>query len=342
MEGETAGGVLDGAGRARDEPAVVKRAISTADRKPPAPRPVSAWLSRAGFRVGSWIPPWLAHPLGGAVGWIASWFPGRSQDATFVNLRLCLPELSEKERTRLARRSLMEDARMAIQLCGLWTWDRERVLGRVLEVVGEEHLEAARAAGKGVIIASPHLGCWEMFCLWVSTRHPMTALYRPPRIRELEAFYNHARGRFGAKLVPAGPSGVRELRRALSRGELAGILPDQDPGRGSGVFVPFFGVLANTSVLLARLAQRTGAKVLCCTAEVLPRGVGYRIRIEPASPAVSEGDPESGTRAMNAEVERMVRRTPAHYLWSYKRFRQRPHGEDSPYAKRRKRAKRRS
>jgi KDO2-lipid IV(A) lauroyltransferase len=122
------------------------------------------------------------------------------------------------------------------------------------------------------------------------------------------------------------------LHRALRSGEIAGILPDQDPGHGSGVFVPFFGILANTTTLIAKLVNRTRPAVLFIWAERLPAGAGFRMHIvEPSSPQLYDDDVEIAVRAMNCELENLIRTAPQQYLWSYKRFRYRPPGLKNPY-----------
>ncbi|MDD3449462.1 MAG: hypothetical protein PHF72_10590, partial [Gammaproteobacteria bacterium] len=115
------------------------------------------------------------------------------------------------------------------------------------------------------------------------------------------------------------------------RGETVGILPDQDQGRGGGVFAPFFGHPANTMVLVSRLAGRSGAVVLFCVPERLPRGRGFRLNFTPAPAEVSGADLRRSVAAVNAGVEAWVRRLPAQYLWSYKRFKSRPEGEPRWY-----------
>jgi KDO2-lipid IV(A) lauroyltransferase len=121
------------------------------------------------------------------------------------------------------------------------------------------------------------------------------------------------------------------LVRALRRNELVGVLPDQDPGPGSGVFAPLLGVPANTSVLVPRLVQRTGAPVLYVACERLPAGRGFHMRFTPPSPQVRDPDLELATRAMNSDLACLIRRVPEQYLWSYKRFRARPPGSPDPY-----------
>jgi KDO2-lipid IV(A) lauroyltransferase len=297
----------------------------------PRSRPWVALLGRAALRIASWPSYRTLYHLGGWLGLAQFYLPGRSRSATRVNLRLCLPELDSAARKQLERASLIESGRTMLELGAIWGWDRERVSALMREVVGEDLLRDAHAEGRGVIMMTPHLGAWELCCPFLSLRYPFTCIYRPPNVLEMDAVYTRARERFGAKLVPADATGVRALHRAIHDGGLGGILPDQDPGRGSGIFVPFFGVPANTSVLVARLAAKVRAPVVFVWAERLPRGAGFRIHLERASSDVSDPDVELATRALNRDVERLVRRLPEQYLWSYKRFRYRPPGESSPY-----------
>jgi len=197
----------------------------------------------------------------------------------------------------------------------------------------EAPVDGAMKRGRGVLLASPHLGAWELSGLWFASRQPMTTLYRAPRVSAMEPIYSAARRRSGARLHPADATGIRALYQALGNGELVGLLPDQDPGRDKGVFAPFFGVQANTSTLLPRIAQRSKASVLFTFAERLPHCAGYRIHIRPGSDHIADPDLERGALAMNQEIEACVRLAPLQYLWTYKRFRVRPPGCADLYRK---------
>lgn len=293
--------------------------------------------ARASLRCASLVPlaatqrlgGWLAHPL--------IRIPGRARDSLLLNLALCFPDLDPEARACLARRSLGEALRTMLELGPLWCWKRERVLALVREVVGQERLDAALASKRGVVLLGPHLGSWELAGLYVSARAAMTSLYRPPRVRRLDGVYRRARERFGAHLVPTDAGGVRELYRALQRGEVIGVLPDQDPGHHGGIFAPFFGQMANTSTLAARLIAGTDAVPLFTWAERLESGRGFRVHfIEPNLGPLRRSDVEQATCALNGELERLIRAHPEQYLWSYQRFRSRPAGQPNPYGRRRR------
>jgi KDO2-lipid IV(A) lauroyltransferase len=146
----------------------------------------------------------------------------------------------------------------------------------------------------------------------------MTILYRPPRVRWLEPLMIAGRSRGRAKLATTDLRGVRQLLKALKRGEAIGVLPDQAPGRGDGVWARFFGRPAYTMTLVGRLAEGTGAPVLMVFARRLPRGAGYRLSLTPLPRLPA--DPVQAAEALNAAVEALVRQCPEQYLWSYNRY----------------------
>jgi KDO2-lipid IV(A) lauroyltransferase len=143
---------------------------------------------------------------------------------------------------------------------------------------------------------------------------PLSVLYRPPKLRWLEPLMIAGRSRWQATVAPANLKGVRMLYRALARGEAVGLLPDQAPGAGEGVWADFFGRPAYTMTLVRRLQQRSGAAMIMAFAERLPGGAGYRLHLE-ALPAERFDE-----AALNRAVEAQVRRRPEQYLWSYNRY----------------------
>jgi KDO2-lipid IV(A) lauroyltransferase len=283
------------------------------------------------LRLFALLPLRVAHAVGGALGWLAYVIPNDLRRVTLVNLAHCLPELDERARRRLARRSLMETGKTVTELGAIWFWSPKRVAALVGKVIDEDVFRSAIGEGKGVILVTPHLGAWEMNSLHFGQSYPLTALYRPPRMQELDDLVRVSRERMGSRLVPTTASGVKALYKALDKGEVIGILPDQDPGKGGGVFAPFFGVAANSMILLPRLAQKTGAPVIFIYAERLAKGRGYNIHVHRASNHIYDADLAVSATAMNAAVEACVREVPEQYQWSYKRFKTRPKGEPKLY-----------
>jgi Kdo2-lipid IVA lauroyltransferase/acyltransferase len=315
------------------------RALGGRAIREPSSRPWTARAARFLLQTSSRCPLSWLHAAGRGAARLGSHLPLRATRVAETNVSLCFPDFSPRERTRFVRSALEQATCMAIELGHLWLRPVSDVLGLVREVRGEEHLEAALRRGRGVILASPHLGAWELAGLWFATHVPMTTLYRAPRVREMEPVYSSARRRSGATLV-SGAGGVRALYEALGRGEVAALLPDQDPRSGGGIFAPFFGVPANTSTLLPRIAARSRASVLFTYAERLSGGTGFCLHIRPGSEAITSPDLEQATRALNQDIEASVRTAPHQYLWTYKRFRVRPPGCKGVYRSTRLRTRR--
>jgi KDO2-lipid IV(A) lauroyltransferase len=272
---------------------------------------------------------WL-HRLGWVIGRLFYLIPNRERRNAQINLQLCFPELEERDRLDLLARSLEQTGRTLFEITAIWFWPIERVLALIQGVSGEEHLR--RESGRGLIVLSPHLGCWEIAGLYLARRGSVTSLYRPPRKTVFDPIVKQARERSGAELVPTDAQGVRRLYKVLQSGGTTGILPDQQPDSDKGAaFAPFFGVPALTMLLINRLVRKTGAKVVFCYAERLPKGRGFHIHYLPAAPGLSADDPSTAAQTLNQGVETCVRMVPDQYQWTYKRFKDQPAGCPSPY-----------
>lgn len=277
------------------------------------------------------IPLPLQHALGAVLGSLFALFPNRHRRITLRNLALCFPEMSERERARLLVLSLRETAKTVLETATMWRAGHDRLRRLIHGVEGEGLLRTAITEGNGVIIASPHLGSWELIGQYLQMQHPLTCMYKPARSAAMNRIMIDGRRHLGMELAPTDASGIRILLGALKRGELIGILPDQDPRDGAGEFAPFFGIATNTMTLLPKLASRSGAPVLVAYAERLSWGRGYRIHFLPVDAAVNTRDEVAAVTALNQAVEDAVRQCPSQYAWSYKRFRSRPEGEPSLY-----------
>lgn len=279
----------------------------------------------------AWLPLPLQYLLGEILGSLLALFPNRHRRITLRNLELCFPELSEYARTRLMIQSLREMARAFLETPLIWRASRARIDRLIRQVHGEAHLQQALASGKGVIIATPHLGSWELVGQYLQGQAPLTALYKPTGNPAHDLLIQQGRGHLGMQVVPTDAQGVRKLFSLLKKGGMIGILPDQAPRETGGVFAPFFGYQALTMTLLPKLAARSQAPVLVCYAERLSWGRGYNVHILPCDEAVNSADLERSSTALNAAVEQAIRQSPAQYQWSYKRFRDHPEGEAPRY-----------
>lgn len=272
------------------------------------------------LRVLARLPLRVLHALGAAVGVLMLWRGGAIVRHTAVNLRIARPDDSADQHAARLRAVLRESGKSASEIVKIWGAGAPRALALVREVRGEALLDAALASGAGVIIAAPHLGCWEVLNYWLCRKTPMAILYRPPRIAALEALLRKVRGELAPEQVRADGAGVRTLYKRLATGGAVGILPDQKPRAGEGQLAPFFGRDALTMVLLPRLAARTRASVLFAFAERLPRGAGYRIHILPAPERLADADMAVACAALNHGVEQCVALAFDQYQWQYKRY----------------------
>jgi Kdo2-lipid IVA lauroyltransferase/acyltransferase len=262
---------------------------------------------------------WL-QAIGAGFGRLALKRGGKMARYTAVNIAITRPELDQKAQATLVREAMIEGGKSITEIVKIWGSGAERALGLVREVRGEALFDAALASGKGVIIAAPHLGCWELLNYWLCRKTSMAILYRPPRIAAVEALLRKVRGALAPEQVRAEGAGVRALYKRLAGGGTVGILPDQKPRAGEGEFAPFFEREAMTMVLLPRLAARTGSTVLFAFAERLPRGEGYRIHFLPAPEGLADADLPLACAALNRGVEECVKIAFAQYQWHYKRY----------------------
>lgn len=280
------------------------------------------------------IPLRTVHGIAAGLGWIMAQRSGlRITQVTRTNICLCFPHLSATAQKALVTQSLIETAKAFSELGILWLGSTKRVLGLVREVSGEAYLQQALQQGKGgVVLLTPHLGAWELAGLYASSRYPLTALYRPPKLKGLHNLIHVARERAGGRFVPTDKTGVRALYQALYQGQVAGILPDQVPSdAGSGIFAPFFGIPTYTMILVSRLARKTGTTVIFTYAERLPQGQGFHLHFLPAPAEIVADDLEIAVRALNQGIEQCIQGCLAQYQWSYKRFKRRPSGEKAVY-----------
>ena len=282
------------------------------------------------FRILSLLPLPLLHGLGNLLGWLLWLVPNKRRRTAATNIARCLPELSPREQSRLLRRSLCHETKSLVESPRLWAGPVGTLDAVLREVRGAELIDQALARGKGVIIAAPHIGAWEVVGLECSRRCAMTTLYKAQR-GDWDPLIKTGRERFGARLVPSEHGGVRQLLQALKRGEMIGILPDQDPPVGSGAFAPFFGIAAHTPVLISRLAHRTGAAVIYSWAERLNWGRGYILHFLSAPAGVADSDDVRAATAVNVGVEGCVHLKAEQYWWGYARFRRRQAGEPGFY-----------
>lgn len=269
------------------------------------------------LRLLAFLPLPLLHGLGIVLGWIVYLAPGRHSARMRANLEqsgLC----GNPACRPLLRQAIAESGKAMLELAPIWMRPHEQTVRLVRKVSGWEVLDAALKQGKGVILMSPHIGCFEMINQYVASRRSITAMYKPARNPTVDRVMKAGRERGQARLVPTDMTGIKAQLKALKHGEIIGILPDQVATMGDGVWAPFFGRWAYTPTLVFRLAQSTGAACFMVYAERLPWGRGYHLHFDAL--AAFPPDKQQAAAQLNREVERVVRKNPTQYLWSYQRY----------------------
>lgn len=289
--------------------------------------------SKIALQLFSRLPLRLNHAAGWLLGNTVHSFPNRQSKIIRRNLEVCFPQASPAEQRRLTRRNMIQTGKNLTELAAFWHWPKSRIEALVVEEVNRAILDEAIARKKGVIIAAPHAGAWELIGLKLTCEHPMHFLYRPNKKPHRDKTFIAARERFGGKCHPITPRGLATLVKALKRGEMIGILPDQEPAQDHGVFAPLFNVPAYTMTFMTSLARRTEAPVVFAMMERLPKGRGYRLHYLQPDDKIYAEDPTVSSRELNACVERCIAIAPSQYMWNYKRFRKVPEGSKPLYSR---------
>lgn len=266
-----------------------------------------------------WPLVWL-HSLGAGLGWLAyGMSPSYRRRFKENTAQAGIAPLD-------ARRAVAAAGRLLTELPPLWLRPHEEPLRVAVRWQGGELIDAAQAAGRGLVMLTPHLGCFEVVGQsyaeqYGAGRGAMTVLYRPARKPWLRPLVEAARRRPGLDAAPATLAGVRQMIRALRRGEVVGLLPDQVPPEGQGVWAPFFGRPAYTMTLAARLVQQTGADLLLIWGERLPGGAGYVIHVSALAEPLPD-EPAAAAATINRAMEHLILQRPDQYLWGYHRYKQ--------------------
>lgn len=268
------------------------------------------------FDVLARLPLSVLHQFGALFGWVIYLSSGRYAARLRENLQRAGLARSESETRQLLHANIREMGKGVMELPWVWRRPLEKVVASVKQCHGWNYIEEAQAQGKGVIMLTPHVGCFEVTGLYVASRMLITCMYRPPRWKFLDTLMHEGRERGQMKLAATDLGGVRLLLKALKSGQAIGVLPDQVPGNGEGEWAPFFGRPAYTMTLIGRLVESSGAAVVMCHSERLPRGEGYAVYFAPLSFDAASSIP----RQMNATLEKVIRTCPEQYLWSYNRY----------------------
>ena len=280
-----------------------------------------------------WLLHWLPLPIlgrfGSLVGSLLFALLRSRRRIALINLRLCMPQLSEAERVTLARGHFQAYSRSIFERAILW-WAPVSRLQRLIKVTPAVPLEQM-AAGP-VVLLCPHFVCLDVAGVAVAMVASASSMYVAQKNKVFDEVLRKGRSRFMPVRLFSRQDGIKPIMRALRDGLPYFMLPDMDFGDKDAPFVPFFGVPAATLTATARIAGSTGAAVIPVIATFLPGYQGWQVKFYPAWDDYPGDDMLEATRRMNAFIEARVLEAPSEYFWTHKRFKTRPPGEASPYA----------
>lgn len=295
-----------------------------------APRFWPTWLGIGLLRLIVLLPYRVQLWLGTGIGLLSYLVLPRRRQIVRTNVRLAFPHLNAQEQQALVKANFRSTSIAAMETPLAW-WGSEHRLRQLYHIDGWEHLHAAQALGKGVILLGGHFTAMLICGRLLAYELRYNILVKPAHNDLFEALMlRHREQAYGGVILS---DDLRSLVRSLKRGEICWYSPDQDFGRTGSVFAPFMGVPTATLTATARLAKLSGAPIVPINFERLPQG-GYRLRFLPAWTDFPSGDDVADATRINRFIENHVHEVPEQYLWGHRRFKTRPHGETSPYRRR--------
>jgi Kdo2-lipid IVA lauroyltransferase/acyltransferase len=289
-----------------------------------APRNWASWLILACMRCIELLPYTAMLAVGRGIGWLARRVVGKFQRTAHRNLELCMPWLTGAQREELLQKHF-EGLGMALCESSMSWWSSDERIRSLSRIEGSEHLDAALAEGRGIILLTAHFTTLEISARILNTNRRICALYKPLRNPVLAAASNASRERRARNAIRN--DDIRAMVRALRNNEIVWYAPDQCYRKKGAQMVPFFGLPAATNTFTTRLAQMTGATILYLSHERLPDGAGYRVVIHPPPQGIPSADPVADTAHFNSFIEAEVSRNPSQYWWIHRRFK----GLDAAY-----------
>ncbi len=273
--------------------------------------------------ITSILPLKLLHIISLGIGNIVWRSNCRIRRITEKNICLCYPQLNHNQQTELAKKTLTETCKVILETGKVWHSSPQKALKLIQSCENEQLIQQAQQQGRGIILAVPHFGSWEMVNLYCSQHYPVTTMYSPQKNPKADSIIKQARQRTGATLVSADTTGIRAMSKALKSKQLSMILPDQSP-RENGQFAPFFNQPCYTMTLLPKLAKKTNAVVLLTYAKRLEDSSGFKLVFKETSRDLASLELDDALAQLNSDIESVIDEAPQQYQWTYNRFKKQP------------------
>ena len=276
--------------------------------------------------------PWNSvQSVGRLIGWSLWALPTKAKETVRINQSYCFPNLPFQERQALQKRTLSHIGKTMTESAAAWLWPVEKTLDLIIEVEGEEILQTALNSGLGVVGITSHLGNWEVLNHYFCSQCKPIIFYRPPKLKALDELISAQRVQLGNRVAPSTRDGILSVIKEVRAGGAVGIPADPEPSESAGFYVPFLGTTALTSKFVPSMLKGKKALGVFLHAIRLEHGRGFKVIIEAAPEAMYSHDSEQAVAAMSAVLARYVERWPEQYMWSMKRFKNRPNNEQRWY-----------
>lgn len=276
--------------------------------------------------------PWNSvQSVGRLIGWSLWALPTKAKETVRINQSYCFPNLPFQERQALQKRTLSHIGKTMTESAAAWLWPVEKTLDLIIEVEGEKILQTALNSGLGVVGITSHLGNWEVLNHYFCSQCKPIIFYRPPKLKALDELISAQRVQLGNRVAPSTRDGILSVIKEVRAGGAVGIPADPEPSESAGFYVPFLGTTALTSKFVPSMLKGKKALGVFLHAIRLEHGRGFKVIIEAAPEAMYSRDSEQAVAAMSAVLARYVERWPEQYMWSMKRFKNRPNNEQRWY-----------
>lgn len=287
------------------------------------------WLGIGLLRLVGLLPFPVVYAIGSGIGALAYRLHGSRRRVVLRNLERCFPEMPPDAREQTARRHFRCLVAATLGSSANW-WASKKRLDRRLTFRNRQYFDDAVNEGKNIVLLAPHFVALDIAGIRLSNDLPMTSMYKRTKNELFDKLVERGRNRFGGVLFEHREP-LRSMVRSIRQGKPFYYLPDQEPARRHGIFVPFFGIQTLTLPALGRIARMGHAVVIPCFSRLLPRGRGYEVILGPPLENYPSGDEYADTARMNDIIEQAVRKMPEQYFWVHKRFKTRPPGEEAFY-----------
>ncbi|KEA65207.1 Lipid A biosynthesis lauroyl acyltransferase [Marinobacterium lacunae] len=286
------------------------------------------WLTLASLRLVCLLPYRVQLKIGATLGALLYRFNRHRRHVTATNIRLIFPDLDAASRDRLVRDVFRHNGIGLLETSMAW-WMPVKRLPQNITLKGREHLDAALAKGRGVILLGAHFSTLDLGGLLFSQYYEVDAMYRPHNNPLMDRYIRKGRSRYFGQAIER--SDIRSVIRALRKNRIVWYAPDQDMGSRNSVYADFFGVPAATITATSRMVKLNDSPIMMLAQHRLPDDAGYELELFPAIEDFPSKDAEADAARVNAELERAIRKDPAQYMWVHRRFKTHPKGKNYLY-----------